>query len=299
MSRIARQWIRGSVVAGALILCLHPAGFAQEDGQASYGSDWSRLLNVIVLAERSYLGGDDVTLDVLEQTSADLPVQLSKILHIGLSRSDEALTGLGLPPKLTLDDLFTFELTDKVLSNPKPLRRRNQFSELEYSLKVDSWTSEYYEVNLRGSVRRNGFKGVTAKARIDRTTILRINDDDRLYFVLTPVEAIGFARGTARVGEPGLKPPALVKRVIPPLPSELVNRKVSGKKSSYLVFLGIVEVSGVVNQSDYLLVECPHVAFAREPLSKIFEEWKLRPAEKGGQPVASIVSVELQFNLML
>jgi hypothetical protein len=204
---------------------------------------------------------------------------------------------LGLPPKLRLDDLFTFELTDKVLSNPRPLRRRNQFSELEYSLKVDNWTNDSYDVTLRGRVRKNGFKGVTAHARSDRTTVLRINDDDRLYFVLTPVDAIGFAKGVPRVGEPGLKLPALVRQTIPPLPSELVKRRVAGEKASFFVFIGIVEVSGSVNSSEYLIVECPHVAFAQDPLSKIFQEWKLRPAEKGGQPVASAVSVELQFNL--
>jgi hypothetical protein len=63
------------------------------------------------------------------------------------------------------------------------------------------------------------------------------------------------------------------------------------------VFVGIVEKSGVFNPRDHLLVECPHAAFARDPLSRIFQEWRLRPAEKEGQPVDSVVSVELQFNV--
>jgi hypothetical protein len=270
---------------------------AQNEAQASYGSDWSRLLNVIVFAERSYLGGDDVTLDVFEQETADFPLEFSRILHAGLSRSEDELEALGLPRKIKLDDLYTFELTDKVLSNPKPIRRRNQFSELEYSLKIDNWTEDSYDLTLRGRVRRNGFKGVTAHARSDRTIILRINDDDRLFFAITPLDAVDFADGLARFGDKGLTLPVPFAQSLPPLPEELINRRVAGESTSFFVFIGIVDLSGVVNSSDYLLVECPHPSFAQGPLKKIFKEWKLQPAEKEGEQVASVVPIELQFDL--
>jgi hypothetical protein len=269
----------------------------QSDRQPKYGGDWSRLLHVIAFAERSSLGGDDVTLDVLERDSADFPVKFSQMLYRGLNHSSDELFELGLPPRIELDDIYTFELTDEILSNPKPVRRWNQFSELEYFLGIEHWTEDSYDLTLRGKVRKNGFKGVTAHVHRDRTTVLRISDVDRLYFVFTPLDAVDFANGIARVGDEGLKPPVPVKQTIPPVPSELVNRKVTGRGASVVVFVGIVEKSGVFNSGEHLLVECPHAAFAGEPLSRIFQEWRLLPAEKEGQPVDSVVSVELQFNV--
>lgn len=291
--------IRNRVPVVFSILPLVATFFLSEKshGQANYANDWSGLLNVIVFAERSHLGGDDVTFDLLEQPSAKFPVEFSRILQAGLTRSSDELTRLGLPPALILDDLYTFELTEKVLQDPELIRRNNPFSELEYSLKIENWSKESYDITLRGRVRKNGFKGVTAHAQGDRTTILRINDDDRLYFAFTPLGAVDFARGMAKFGDKDLKLPVPVRQTVPPLPKELINRKVTGESTSYLVFIGIVEISGLMNPSDYLLVECPHEAFARDPLRKIFQEWKLRPAEKGGKPVASAVPVELQFNL--
>jgi hypothetical protein len=269
----------------------------QGDRQPKYGSDWSRLLQVIVFAERTSLIGDDVTLDILERDSADFPVEFSRILHQGIARSGDALAGLGLPKRIELEDLYTFELTDEVLGSVEPIRRWNQFSELEYFVKVENWTKDSYDLVLRGRVRRNGFKGVKAHLSGDRTTILRISDYDRLYFAFTPMNAVNFATGIARMGDPGVTSPVPVKQAVPAIPDELVNRKVTGRSTSFVVLVGVVEKSGVISAGEYLLAECPHAAFAKAPLNTIFEKWKLRPASKDGNPVDLVVSIELEFQL--
>jgi len=286
-----RIW-KGSIFPAVLVL----AGFI-EGAEARFGSDWSRLLHVTVFADRSFLGGDDVTLDILEQETADFPVQFSRILNRGLKRSDDQLTVLGLPPKIVLDDLYTFEVTDELLNRSEPIRRRNQFSELTYYVKIENWKNTSFDITLRGKVRKNGFKNVKANLSQDRTTILRISDVDRLYFAITPLQAVSFSSGIDRVGEEGLKSPELIQYVAPPVPSELVGKKVTGRDTSFLVFLGIVEKSGLLDSENYLLAECPHVAFAGEPLNRIFEGWKLSPAEKDGEIVDAVVSIELNFNL--
>jgi hypothetical protein len=286
-----RIW-KGSFFPILLVL----AGLTQ-GAEARFGSDWSRLLHVTVVADLSFLGGDDVTLDVLEQDTADFPLQFSRILNRGLKRSEDKLTALGLPPKIVLDDLYTFEVTDELLNRSEPIKRRNQFSELTYYVKVENWKENSFDITLRGRVRKNGFKNVKASLSRDRTSILRISDVDRLYFVVTPLQAVGFSKGIDRVGEEGLKSPELIQYVAPPVPSELVRKKSTGRDKSFLVFMGIVEKSGMLNSKNYLLAECPHVAFAGEPLNRIFEKWKLSPAEKDGQIVDSVVSIELNFNL--
>ncbi len=268
-----------------------------EKDQPNYASDWSRLLHVIVFAERSSLGGDDVTLDVFERDSAQFPIEFSQLLHRGLNRSSDGLSELGLPAQIVLDDVYTFELSDEFLSSGQPTRRWNRFSEMEYFLQISNWTDDSYEISLRGRVRRNGFKGVTAHVSRDKTTILRISDDDCLYFAFTVLEAVGFGDGIARFGDESLKQPVLIRQTIPPVPSELVDRKVTGRGATTVVFIGIIEESGVFNSEEYLMAECPHASFAGEPLSKIFEEWSFQPAERAGQRVRSVVPVELHFTV--
>ena len=93
-------------------------------------------------------------MDVFERDSADFPVQFSRILHRGLESSGDELSDLGLPSRIDLDDLYTFELKDEVLNSREPMRRWNQFSELEYFLNVDNWTRDSFDVSLRGRVSR-------------------------------------------------------------------------------------------------------------------------------------------------
>ena len=262
-----------------------------------YGPDWSRLLHVVVFAERSNLLGDDVRFDVIKRDSADFPVKFSRILHDDLSTSGPELTALDLPPSIILDDLYTFEMTDDFVGSGEPVRRRNPFTELEYFLQVEDWSEASYDITLRGRVRRNGFKGIKTTLPRDRTSIVRISDWDRLYFAFTPLGSVDFGPGLARVGEAGVKTPVPVKQTIPGLPAELINRKVTGRSKTWMVLLGIVGESGVFDRENFILAECPHFSFAERPVGQIFEDWELQPAQRGGRPVASVVSLELEFAL--
>ena len=102
--------------------------------------------------------------------------------------------------------------------------------------------------------------------------------------------SIALPDNVARTCDPDLQPPVLTRDVKPNYTSDAMRAKVHGS-----VFLrGVVDRGGTVRDIRVMQSLEPSLdASAREA----FAQWQFRPAIRGGEPVAIVISVQMQFTL--
>lgn len=251
---------------------------------------WEQKLHVIVVQDQSALykepRGD---FEVIRLASSELPEVFSQLLVPSAGeRSTGGLRRLGFPPQSEFVDMFTFDITDEVVEKNKRMKRNNRIAHFSYDLKVRNWDSEYYGIELNGKA----IKKVSALVPKNATTLIRFKSPKRYLFAFTPLRSASLTTSELIMDE-SVQNPVPIKQTIPEYPEEFLFW---GGQATCVV-LCIIRKAGFVDPDRFIILRCPHPAYARNFWIPITYEWLFEPAQRDGKEVDVLTTVEIEYRL--
>ena len=108
----------------------------------------------------------------------------------------------------------------------------------------------------------------------------------------TPPISEGFAKGAYIIGDDDLKPPRLRREAKPSYTAQALAAKIQGA----VLLAALVNVDGSVG--DIALLRSLDSQFGLDDEARVAaKQWRFEPATLRGQPVATLVTIELTFTL--
>ena len=265
----------------ALIFCWFPLASASDTGQSK------RLFNVIVF--ESYMVPsvkEGSAFDKNDWSSAEFPEVFSRLVGQPKSQNIQIPSGFQFPTNPMFIDIYTFTLTEIRINQKRKFSRRNDITELHYKLAFVSRSKDRYEVELEGSHMDLRFRDIVLEAPNDKTEMIRIRHSANrtLYFALTLLPFDDSIKDTITI-------PKRISSPSPPYPSQLSPSKWAGR----VRILCTISTIGRVDPQDYILMECPHILFARSSLDVVLNKWKFTPAKTSGIPFKFRMAIDVPF----
>jgi TonB family protein len=269
----------------ALLLWPQSAPRAQDVEATAPDPENLRALHVVCFSiPRKSLPDSEPELRFTSVADPAFPVSITQ-LHLPKGQATFRFPAGFLAKGLEVIDIHSFFFTRFEAQSGKPFQHNNELIGWQYSLSLYRWSKDDYEFEIRGV--DSEFPAVRTVGRQDQTRVIRIRrKNDFVYFALTPYSA-----------SPSLwkRGPSVwwrrVKEVAPAYPEELRKAHMSGTVRIF----GAVGPGGEIDIGRSVLVESPHVGFAKSALAAV-KNWRFA---YGGPGAASDAILLLTVNFVL
>jgi hypothetical protein len=188
-------------------------------------------------------------------------------------------------------DIYTFSVSRSEIQEKRRLSRRHPVLDLNYSVKLFSWTEQQYGVELEGKYGRLRFKKISLEGKYDRTTLVMVAQtaNRTLFLALTPLLQ---QPNVILASQTNVRSPVPIFQPVPVFPSAIKKTRMTGK----VLIQCIINAEGKVMSENLLLLECPHYLFARNSLDVLLNSWRFLPGTRDGTPVSVRADVEITFS---
>ena len=247
-----------------------------------------RFFNVIVF--ENYLTSsveDDREFDTYGWPTAEFPMVFSRLIGQSGPQDIHIPSGFPFPTNPMFIDINTFNLPEIRMSQKESYSRRNDIAKLDYDISLALRSKDRYEVELKGTYRDFKFRDILVEAPRDRTEIIRIrlSANRTLYVALTLIPFIDSNEDEIVIPKPISEPQ-------PSYPSTLAPYKWAG----WVRILCTISTEGKISPWDYVLMECPHIFFARISVDTVLDKWEYTPAADSGIPVEFRMVIKVPFS---
>jgi len=251
-----------------------------------WAQDLKQKLHVIVVEDETPWSKKPKSgVEVISLASGELPEVFSMMLVPSEETSPSVtLENLGFPPQSFFVDMFTFDIAAEM----KLLKRSNSISGFGYELRVRGWHKEFFGIELKGE----GLKKVSALAPKNVTTLIRVHNRKCHVFAFTPLDSTDLTKSYPGIDE-SIEAPVPVKQTVPKYPREFLFE--GGQATCQL--LCIIKKEGFVDPTRFIILRCPHPAYARNFWIPITYEWLFEAAKRDGKAVDMLASVEIEYRL--
>jgi hypothetical protein len=263
-----------------VFFCCSPLSHSSASGPSK------RSLHVIVF--ESYVmksGKQQGGFDKLVWPNSDFPAVFSRLITLSGTEEIQLPSGFSFPKNLMFVDIHTFDLPITRSDQKRSYSRRNDITAIAYKLSAVFSSEDRCAITLEGHHEDFKLPSITVETGNNVTQLAKIQRSANrvLYFALTLMPPANQIEEKSR--------PKLVKGPAPEYPSQLVGSKWVGN----VQILCTVSAAGKIDPHGFILLECPHLLFARKSLELILNRWEFVPAIDSGIPVSARVRIEVPF----